>query len=959
VKKFAPAFLILIFSGAIALGDFEEVVAQTTNLNPKIPRFSGSFTSSGAGYEEPYFSIEGFIPIKYTRTSSLTFFQGQLNFLTDSTKGGNLVLGHRFKGDGNELFGGYVAYDVRDTGNNVFSQIGFGLERLGNWDLRVNGYLPLGNTSKQTAESVSSPQFSQNFLVSNVQKQFQVALAGADVEAGGRLAWLGDGDLRGYAGLYYYTGEGIKDAIGVRGRLEARPTENLRLGLMLQHDPVFDTRLVLNLGVSFAAGRSPHPKEPRIFARITDPVGRTPTITMSQQARNTQVAVTNPKTGKPWQFRHVNLGTGNGEGTIENPTGAVQTALNIAEPEDIVYVDFSKNPGIDSFSIPDKVSVLSTSPVQRIDTKEFGLLQLPKSGSGQLPTVRGTVTLGNDSTLSGFAIAGVTGNAIQGSGINNVTIRDNQITNPTGQGIALSGVGGNNLIANNTISGTAGQAIFLQGFGDSQQLFTIKDNSISNSGSQGLAALVSGNAKQEITASNNMVVNSTGAGVFIQANNNSRQVFNLDGGIVRGTVKDSLGEGGQGIFLAANGAAQQTFTLGKTNISDNVGQGIFLAANGTAQQKFTLNSPTVNRSGGQGIFAQANENAKQEFEINQTTVSGIVKDSNSDGGQGIFVAANTQGQQNFTLNSLTVNDNAAQGIFIAANGAAKQNFTVNTPTVNRNIGQGIFVQANGAAKQEFDINQATVSSTAKDRNGDGGQGLFISVNGGAQQTFNLNNPTVTDSSGQGIFFSTSGDINNSNSFTQQSFTLNNPTVNYSRGQGIFVQANDNVKQEFTIIDGKVSNTNLDSKNEGGQGIFVQANGVAQQSFMIDKLTVTDSAGQGLFLQSNTNANSKSTLSRNIITNSGSNSILLQTNGNSQASLNILENQLIDGLIGGMNSKQAMCLALRGNNSKTGYLLQQNSGTFQVADRDNVGSNNTGTVTFQSGKDNFSNVPVCP
>ena len=956
MKKFIPVFLSLLFSGAIA----QKAIAQITNINPSIPRFSGSFTSTGAGYEEPYFSIGGFIPIKYTGASSLTFFEGQLNFLTDSTKGGNLVLGHRFRGNGNELFGGYLAYDVRDTGNNnVFSQIGFGLERLGNWDLRVNGYLPLGNSSKQTAESVSSPQFWQNFLVSNAQKQFQVALAGADVEAGGRLARLGDGDLRGYAGLYYYTGEGIQDAIGVRGRLEARPTENLRLGLMLQHDPVFDTRLVFNLGVSFAAGRAPHAKEPSIFARITDPVGRTPTITVSQQARNTQVVATNPKTGRPWQFRHVNLGIGNGEGTIENPAGTVQTALNVSQSEDIVYVDLSKNPGIDSFSIPDQVAVLSTGSVQKIDTKEFGLFQLPKSGSGQLPTVRGTVTLGNDSTLSGFAIANVTGNAIQGSGINNVTIRDNQITNPTGQGIGLNGVGGNNLIANNTISGTAGQGIFLQGFGDGQQLFTIKDNSISNSGGQGIAALVSGNAKQEIIASNNTVSNSTGAGVFIQANNNSRQVFNFEGGVVRGTVKDSLGQGGQGIFVAVNSAAQQTFTLAKTSVSDNVGQGIFLAANGTGQQKFILNSPTVNRSGGQGVFAQANENAKQEFEINQATVSGIVKDSNGDGGQGIFIAANTQGQQKFTLNNLTVSDNAAQGIFLAANGAAQQNFTVNTPTVNRNIGQGIFVQANGAAKQEFDIDRATIRSTDKDSSGDGGQSLFISVNGGAQQIFNLNSPTVTDSAGQGIFISTSGDVQNPSSLTQQTFTLNNPTVNSSRGQGIFIQANDNVKQEFTITDGKVSSTNLDSKNEGGQGIFLQANGVAQQNYTIDKLTVTDSAGQGLFIQSNTNASLKSTLSRNIINNSGSGSILLQTNGNSQASLNILENQLIDGLISGMNSKQAMCLALRGNNSKTGYLLQQNSGNFQVVDRDNVGSNNTGVVTFQPGKNNFSNVPACP
>ncbi len=69
------------------------------------------------------------------------------------------------------------------------------------------------------------------------------------------------------------------------------------------------------------------------------------------------------------------MGTGNGEGTIENPAGTVQAALNVAQPSDIVYVDFSKNPGIGSFSIPNKVSILSTDPIQRINTKEFGLFQ--------------------------------------------------------------------------------------------------------------------------------------------------------------------------------------------------------------------------------------------------------------------------------------------------------------------------------------------------------------------------------------------------------------------------------------------------------------------------------------------------------------------------------------------------------------------------------------------------------
>jgi len=74
----------------------------------------------------------------------------------------------------------------------------------------------------------------------------------------------------------------------------------------------------------------------------------------------------------------------------------------------------------------------------------------------------GTVTLGNDTTLSGFAIANVTGNGIQASEIPNVTIRDNRITNVTGQGISLNNVTGTSAIALNSITNSGGQGIFVQ-----------------------------------------------------------------------------------------------------------------------------------------------------------------------------------------------------------------------------------------------------------------------------------------------------------------------------------------------------------------------------------------------------------------------------------------------------------------------------------------------------------------
>jgi hypothetical protein len=210
--------------------------------------------------------------------------------------GGNIVVGQRFYSPSrNRILGGYLSYDVRDTGNNVFHQIGAGFERLGDdWDLRVNAYLPVGNTREQTSLFLSNPFFQQNFLVQGRTRQFEVAMGGFDVEAGGRLLRLGNGDLRGYAGVYYYGAVGSDDAFGIRGRLEARPTDNLRLGLSVQNDRLFDTKVVLSLGVNFPGTRPRGVANSSAVARMGESVGRTATITVDEQRKDDTVVVTNP-----------------------------------------------------------------------------------------------------------------------------------------------------------------------------------------------------------------------------------------------------------------------------------------------------------------------------------------------------------------------------------------------------------------------------------------------------------------------------------------------------------------------------------------------------------------------------------------------------------------------------------------------------------------------------------------
>ncbi|MBF2068036.1 MAG: right-handed parallel beta-helix repeat-containing protein [Calothrix sp. C42_A2020_038] len=948
MKKTIKYYVIGLVSCLVATAP---VVAQTTN-NSVFSRFSGSFTSTGTGYQEPYFSIEGFIPFQNTN-NNLTFLEGRLLLSTDSTMGGNLLLGHRFGVSDDAVWGGYIAYDIRNTGSNTFNQIGLGLERLGkNWELRTNGYIPLGTSKQVTSESFRGFRFAGNNLLLDVNREFEVALAGFDVEAGVPIARLGEGYVRAYGGMYYYTGD-VGSTLGVRGRLVANPTNNVSLGLTLQHDSIFDTRLVFNASIDFA-GSSRHLKD---TMRLAQSVQRVATISVIGKTENTQELATNPETGKPLQFRYVTPGASTGNGTIENPTDNIQTALNIAQPEDIVYVEFS-NSASSGFNIPDNVKVLSNALPQVVETREIGKVQLPNSGGGQLPVVNGTVTMGNNTTLDGFAIINATGNAIQASGVNNLNIRNNKIINPSEQGISLSGVGGRNIISNNRIQDTGAHSIFLQGFGNTQQLFTVENNIIDSSRAQGIFAQASLNSQQQVNLTDNLITDSTGAGIFAQANNNASQTINITRIEVSGTVKDNAGEGGQGIFVAANGAAQQTLKLDNSTISDNAAQGIFIAANSGAKQNFTINNSTTTDNAGQGVFIQVNGNSQQEFTINQITASNTAKDSNGDGGQGIFIAANSGGQQSFTLNSLTITNNLAQGLFISANDGARQNITVNQSSVDSNSSQGIFVQANNSIQDLF-LNLANVNNTTKDSNGNGGQGIFVAANDGAQQRLKLDNSTVSNSAGQGVFIAANGKLDTVQ--TQQTSNITNANINNSRGQGLFIQSNDNAQQDLTLTNSKINDTKLDGNGEGGQGIFLQANGT-QQNININNTQITNSAGQGMFVQTNGAATAKVNLNSNTITNSGSNDIFLQANESSKmaalAELNNLENQVINALSAANNSDKPMCLALRNNKTMSGFLLQRNNGDFQLVDLDNITVNNMGTVTFQPSKDNFTNVTNC-
>ena len=194
-----------------------------------------------------------------TPGKSLTFIEGKMLWDTNtSALGGNLLLGHRFINEAqNRVTGGYISYDSRNTGNATFNQLGLGLESLGeNVDFRLNGYIPLGNSSDQLASALpGTSTFKGNSLQLDRVRLFQDSLSGVDAEVGTKLTSWNNGALRGYIGTYYYTGEHTSGFVGVKGRL-AGNWNNLVAGVSLQNDSQFDTRLVFNIGASLGGAKT-------------------------------------------------------------------------------------------------------------------------------------------------------------------------------------------------------------------------------------------------------------------------------------------------------------------------------------------------------------------------------------------------------------------------------------------------------------------------------------------------------------------------------------------------------------------------------------------------------------------------------------------------------------------------------------------------------------------------------
>ena len=456
----------------------ETGVTETTMPTATLsPRLGVDFNTPRNGDDQRSFGrVTGFIPLWQTAGKGLTFLDTAIRLNSTGELGGTLTVGQRFL-QGDVVLGGHLSYDVRDTGNNTFNQLGLGIEAYGKlWDIHLNGYLPVGDTQDSAGSSggtgqVTDTQFQGNqlvFLTEGGSEFLESAWGGVDLDAGIQLAdWADWGQLWGYGGVYYYG-----DAIGGRLRVDHRVQDWLRLGLGVQSDDNFGTQGFFSVGVSWGGGtRVDSGEDGVLWARAAESVTRNSSIVVKESEivtpGGTEVAI-NPATGQAYSFQHVipDATSTAGDGTIENPVANV--SLVNAQAGDIIYVkegDSRTNP-LAPFTVSAGVVAISDANLETLAT-QAGTVTLPGSGTGVLPLVDATgsnvgVTLtGGNNSLSGFEIAGASDTNILVDSSNGALIENNLSRDDLDDGIEI--VNSSNVtLSRNTFSNSGDDAIDLE-----------------------------------------------------------------------------------------------------------------------------------------------------------------------------------------------------------------------------------------------------------------------------------------------------------------------------------------------------------------------------------------------------------------------------------------------------------------------------------------------------------------
>jgi hypothetical protein len=524
----------------------------------------------GIGYRHGYTSLDLFFSRKYN--NSLPFIDLRGHLFDDGKCAANAGLGFRYIYP-SVIFGGNFFYDMRNTNHAHFNQIGAGFETIGeHFDFRVNGYLPLGRTSRWYGHSFGG--FSGHHLL--IRRKNQFAMPGIDAEAG----YLSDAKkgftFYGGIGPYYYGAKG-ENAWGGKARIDISYKNYITLEGSASYDTVFKDiyQGQITFSLPFGPGSDTCSNQ-----RSTQKVHRNEIIVTDHRDKNF-VAI-DPATNEPYYFLFIN-NESHSNGTFESPYPMLSTAIDVSLPHDIFYIypgDGSAQTTDIGFVLQDGQQMLGAGFAYDFPTT-LGVVRVPALATGR-PYLTTDMALSviipaNQNTIAGLLLETTNdtedlhGCIYTEAPTADLSIFDNLIEtnggNGSGSGIYVALAGGMCVIENNTFDGTSQQEGVDIRVGTATSV-AITHNTVSNALATAIGVVKNTSDTQTtlFTISNNTIANSSDTSILASNTSPGNAIFHILSNSITG------GTGFNGIVVS-NGSGdvclrfQDNFSSGGMNWS--------------------------------------------------------------------------------------------------------------------------------------------------------------------------------------------------------------------------------------------------------------------------------------------------------------------------------------------------------------------------------------------------------
>jgi hypothetical protein len=632
------------------------------------------------GTNRSFGDVDMFIPIWQDQTS-LLFGDLRGKFSSDPTQEGNFGLGYRTQLDPEWIVGGYGFFDIQNSEHdNLFYQATLGLEAMSvDWDVRVNGYIPL-NAGGQTIDSQSGHlKISGNSI--GITHAEEKPLYGFDGEVGWRVPIFpadGDMDLRAFLGGYYFANSDVDTVAGPRGRLELRLYDLDFLGVQsrltvngeVQWDSPRGTQALGGLELRIPLGAvsgSAGPKLSGLDRRMVDRVRRDVDIVTQKYQSDPKDVIVDELTVKTHTIVFASAdGDPNAAGTKNNPTtldAAIARGGKLGKNA-IIVVQGDGGTFVQDGTVqllPGQALLGGSSTVPLHDSTNGNTKQFHVPGSA--PTIQGSsgddlirMAMGSQNEIFGVNLTGDMADGIFGLNMERAIVKNSTVDSPFFDGIAIvqaSGISGYpaqsssfvHLESNFVTGAVVGDGIFVGNFLEDgqthRQTVIIDHNTVNYNGRDGIevrnAVGSAGTVLSQSVRIDHNTANGNGSGGLIPFAEVQQVAIDGEGGVGI-AVLNFAGEDGaisQGLNILYN-TANHNFAGGKFGIQETSLQvgGVYgigiLAVNeavvrGTIDQVARINANTANYNSRAGIIAVnaglAEGAVRQQLAIYGNTVS--------------------------------------------------------------------------------------------------------------------------------------------------------------------------------------------------------------------------------------------------------------------------------------------------------------------------------------------------